>query len=105
MKYVKCVQHGRLPLHNYTMHESSKFVIDTGVKFSNLIKYRKIMGKLLYLVNTRPNISYFVRVFIRFMQLHQNSHIDDAKNVIPYLEGEQLSLGLSLVEKVIIQFI
>jgi hypothetical protein len=39
------------------------------------------------------------------MQLHQNSHIDDAKNVIPYLEGEQLSLGLSLVEKVIIQFI
>jgi hypothetical protein len=69
------------------MHEFSKFVIDMGFKFSHVIKYQKLVGKLLYLVNTRPNIAYFVRVFNRFMQLHQNSHIEDAKNVISYLEG------------------
>ncbi len=57
-----------------------------GVRFVNVIKYRKLVGKLLYLVNTSPNITYFLAVLNRFMQLHQNSHIDDAKNVIPYLE-------------------
>jgi hypothetical protein len=49
--------------------------------------YRQLIGSLVYLVNTRPDICYASNVLSHFMiQPRQNQWIE-AKNVLRYLRG------------------
>ncbi|GKB15425.1 ribonuclease H-like domain-containing protein [Tanacetum coccineum] len=53
----------------------------------NLSNYQRLVGKLIYLTNTRPDISYVIHCLSQYMHSNLNSHLDDALRVLRYLNG------------------
>jgi hypothetical protein len=49
--------------------------------------YRQLIGSLMYLVNTRPDIFYAVSALIQFMSQPRETHSIVAKHVLRYLRG------------------
>jgi hypothetical protein len=49
--------------------------------------YRQLIGSLMYLVNTRPDICYAVNVLSQFMSQLRQTHWIAAKHVLRYLRG------------------
>jgi hypothetical protein len=49
--------------------------------------YRQLIGSLMYLVNTRPNINFAVNSLSQFMVNPQRVHCIVAKHVLRYLRG------------------
>ncbi len=46
-----------------------------------------MIRKFLYIINSRPNISYSIGVLSRFMSKPQVPHLDVAKQMFRYLKG------------------
>lgn len=55
--------------------------------------YRTLIGSLLYLTITRPDIAYSVGVVSRFMQVPRKPHLDAAKRILKFVNSS-LDLGL-----------
>jgi hypothetical protein len=49
--------------------------------------YRQLIGSLMYLVNTRPNICFVVNTLSQFMVESRRVHWVAAKHVLRYLRG------------------
>eukprot|EP00253_Pinus_taeda_P020539 PITA_20539 len=49
--------------------------------------YRQLVGKLLYLTHTRPDLSFAVGLVARFMQNSRESHWKAAKRILRYVRG------------------
>ena len=64
------------------MDSNQKLTRDQGELFSNPERYRRLVGKLIYLTITRSDLSYPVGVLSQFMQ---NPHIDHWNVVIRIL--------------------
>jgi len=66
--------------------------------------YQKLIGKLLYLNMTRPDISFSTQTLSQFLQQPKKSHMDAALRVVRYLKkepGQGLLLASSSDELVI----
>lgn len=48
--------------------------------------YQKLIGKLLYLNMTRPDISYSVQTLSQFLQQPKNSHMEAVLRIVRYIE-------------------
>ncbi|KAJ4797516.1 Retroelement pol polyprotein-like [Rhynchospora pubera] len=59
----------------------------TGVLFKDSEKYRRLIGRLVYLTITRPELSYAVHILAQFMQAPLQVHYDAALRVVRYLKG------------------
>ncbi|XP_019246414.1 PREDICTED: uncharacterized protein LOC109226066 [Nicotiana attenuata] len=57
--------------------------------------YQKLIGKLLYLTTTRPDISFVVQVLSQFMQHPKEPHMEAALRVVKYVKGRP-GLGILL---------
>jgi hypothetical protein len=54
--------------------------------------YQSIMGSLRYLVHTRPDLAYSVRIMSRFMENPMTKHMSTVKKILRYVKGT-ISLG------------
>ncbi|XP_019163183.1 PREDICTED: uncharacterized protein LOC109159538 [Ipomoea nil] len=64
-----------------------KLVSLEGVPLDNPEIYRRLIGKLLYLTNTRPDISHAVQQLSQFVDMPTNIHLTAAHRVFRYLKG------------------
>lgn len=72
----------KLPLDTHT-----KLTPNSGTPLPHPEQYQKLIGKLIYLTLTRPNISFAVHILSTFMHQPTSSHFQAAKRVIRYLFG------------------
>jgi hypothetical protein len=59
--------------------------------------YRQLIGSLMYLVNTRPDICFAVNTLSQFMVEPRRVHWVAAKHVLRYLRGT-VEYGLSYIQ-------
>lgn len=50
-------------------------------------KYRRLVGRLIYLTFTRPDLSYIIQILSQFMQKPLEDHWSAALRVVRYLNG------------------
>ena len=60
------------------MESNTKICAHEGKKLNDEMTYRQLVGSLIYLTLTRPNISYAVEVMSRYMQNPKKPHLDAA---------------------------
>jgi len=56
-----------------------------GKKVDNTL-YKQIVGSLMYLTATRPNIMYYVSLISRYMENPTEMHLLTAKRILRYLQ-------------------
>ena len=49
--------------------------------------YRSLVGSLIYLTNTRPDVHYAVSTVSRYMDAPEETHLQAAKKILRYLQG------------------
>ncbi|XP_048501248.1 uncharacterized mitochondrial protein AtMg00240-like [Beta vulgaris subsp. vulgaris] len=57
-----------------------------GPVFDDPEKYRRLMGRLIYLAVTRPDLAYSVHILSQFMQVPKVIHWEAALRVVRYLK-------------------
>ncbi|XP_057520735.1 protein ACCELERATED CELL DEATH 6-like [Amaranthus tricolor] len=58
-----------------------------GAEAADQDRYRRIVGKLIYLSHTRPNIAYAVGIVSKFMHQPQVEHMAAVLRILRYLKG------------------
>ncbi|EOY15694.1 DNA/RNA polymerases superfamily protein [Theobroma cacao] len=71
---------------------------DDGTSRAGSSMYRSIIGSLLYLTASRPNIMFSASLLSRFMQSPSQTHFAAAKRVLRYIKGI-IDLGLKFEKK------
>ena len=64
-----------------------KLTPHTGDPLQNPSEYQRLMGKLIYLTVTRPDITFVVHVLSQFMHQPTTTHMQAAKKLLRYLRG------------------
>ena len=68
------------------MSPNVKLTIDLLGKSVDSSLYRSMIGSLLYLITSRPNISYSVGVCVRYQANPKESHMTALKRIIKYVK-------------------
>ncbi|CAL9028585.1 unnamed protein product, partial [Prunus brigantina] len=61
-------------------------LLSTGELLKDPTRYRRLVGKLIYLTITRPEITYAVNTLSQFMQEPRRQHLDAAYRLLHYLK-------------------
>ena len=61
-------------------------------------RYRSLVGSLIYLTNTRPDIMHSVSIVSRYMSQPTKSHFAAAKRILRYLQGTK-KIGVKYVKE------
>jgi hypothetical protein len=79
---------------NTPMETKLKLMVDTSSELIDVMMYRRIIGSLMNLTNTRPDICFVVNILSQFLVEPRRVHLVAAKHVMRYLKGT-LDFGLS----------
>ncbi|KAL0367867.1 UNVERIFIED_CONTAM: Retrovirus-related Pol polyprotein from transposon RE1 [Sesamum radiatum] len=71
----------------------AKMCAHEGQDLKDATMYRKLVGSLMYLTLTRPDISFAVRVMSRNMQNSKKPHLEAVHRILRYVKGT-LSYGI-----------
>lgn len=80
-------------LESVPMVKCAKFSSSEGPKYANVEQYRRLVGKLLYLGFTKPDITYATQQLSQHVQEPHQVHWNAAIRVLRYLNANP-SLGL-----------
>lgn len=72
---------------DFPLERNHKLAIDKSDHLDNAAPYRRLVGKLIYLCNTRPDLSYSIHVLSQFMHKPHIAHWNAALRVVKYLKG------------------
>lgn len=67
------------------IHE--KLILYDEVGFADAKVFRSLVGALIYLMHTHPDITFSIRVVSRFMQTPSKVHFGAAKRILRYIAG------------------
>jgi hypothetical protein len=79
------------------MNQKDKFSKEDGTARVNEEKYRSLIGCLLYLTATRPDILYATNLLSRFMHCPSELHMRAAKRILRYIKGT-CSFGVKFMQ-------
>ncbi|XP_024626820.1 uncharacterized mitochondrial protein AtMg00810-like [Medicago truncatula] len=69
------------------MQRGTKLQQDSGTVMDDPTSYRQLVGQLIYLTNTRPDISYAVQQLSQFMSKPTSTHHEAAIRVLRYIKS------------------
>ena len=69
------------------MDSNLKMLVDDSSKLMDVTQYRHIIGLLMYLTNTRPDICFAVNTLSQYLVQPRQVHLTAAKHVMRYLKG------------------
>ena len=78
---------------DFPLPTNLRLTIDQGELLSHPEVYRRLVGRLLYLNITRPDISYAVQHLSQFLSQPRHPHMQAALHLLRYLKG---SIGVGL---------
>ncbi len=67
------------------MNTSEKLKEKDGSGVADARRYRSLVGRLIYLTHTRPDIAFFVGLISRFMHAPTKHHLGAAKRILKYV--------------------
>ncbi|KAK2969573.1 hypothetical protein RJ640_003580 [Escallonia rubra] len=70
----------------FPMEQILKLTPTDGILLSDQTKYRRLVGRLIYLTVTRPDIVYSVRTLSQFMHEPRKPHWDAAIRILKYIK-------------------
>jgi hypothetical protein len=79
---------------NTPMEAKLKLLVDTSSELIDATMYRQIIGSLMYLMNTKPEICFVVNTLSQFLVEPRHVHLVAAKHVMRYFKGT-IDCGLS----------
>jgi hypothetical protein len=80
-------------LASNSMDPNLKLSVESGELLSNPSMYQRLVGRLIYLTNTRSDLTFAVSVVSQFMHAPRTSHLDAVHHILRYLKT---SPGLGL---------
>ncbi|XP_031265470.1 secreted RxLR effector protein 161-like [Pistacia vera] len=69
------------------MNINEKLQLEDGVQMADAKSFRSLVGGLIYLTHTRPDIAFSIGMISRFMQHPSKQHFGAAKRVLRYIAG------------------
>ena len=82
----ECGMLGSKPIA-FPMETDLKLALATGKPLSDPTQYRRLVGQLIYLTITRPELCYAMHILSQFTQEPKEQHMEAAKQVLRYLKG------------------
>ena len=67
------------------LDQNLKLMADEGQVLEDVTVYQKIVGSLIYLTISRPDLSYTVGLESQFMQLPRKPHLDAVRRTLRYV--------------------
>lgn len=84
--------------------DKAEIIDPNGELFEEPEKYRRLIGKLLYLTMTRLDISYAVQTLSQFLNAPKKSHFEAVVRLVRYIKkapGQGLLMSASSEEKLV----
>ncbi|KAK6145332.1 hypothetical protein DH2020_022152 [Rehmannia glutinosa] len=69
------------------MEPNSKMCAHEGKDLEDTTMYRQLVGSLIYLTLTRPDISFSVGVMSRYMQNPKKTHLEAVRQILRYIKS------------------
>ena len=69
------------------MEQNLKLTPTNGDLLKDSTHYRRLVGNLIYLNITRPEIAFSVNILSQFMQEPRQTHLDVVHRLLRYLKG------------------
>ena len=69
------------------MDSKLKLLADDSLELVDVTHYRQIIGSLMYLTNSRPDICFAVNTLSQYLVQPRRVHLVTAKHVMRYLKG------------------
>lgn len=86
----------------FPLEQNHNLALSTSTLLPQPEQYRRLIGRLIYLSATRPDLTYCVHVLAQFMQTPREDHWQAALRVVRYIKGTA-GQGILLQAKTIFQ--
>jgi len=69
------------------LNQNGKLSADAGEVLEDTTMYKKIVGSLIYMTITRPDLNYTVGLESQFMQVPRKPHLDGVRHTLYYVSA------------------